>query len=347
MMTGDVSDQTLATCFEHGATDYVTKPIKGLVLMARVNSAVDKQNYLKKTQEQQEILAIRMEELTLKEEMVTLHKNKLVEAARRTTESINYARTIQHAMLPSFEKIKAKLDDFFILFKPRDIVSGDFYWFSEVKQQNEIPCSKIVLAAIDCTGHGVPGAFVSLVGDAYLNQIVNMQKITAPDKILNLLHQHVKQALKQDETSNNDGMDISLCVIDQKDKILEFAGAKNSFIYIQNNQLHEIKGDATPIGGAWGKKEKERTFTKKSIHIDQPTMCYVFSDGYQDQFGGEDGRKFMKRRLKALLLSIHHLPVEEQKEVMETTLNQWMNYSNNIEKRAKQLDDILVIGFRL
>ena len=175
---------------------------------------------------------------------------------------------------------------------------------------------------------------------------VNMQKITEPDQVLNLLHQRVTRAFRQGKTQNRDGMDMSLCVIDLDSKTLEFAGAKNSLVYIQNNQLQEVKGDIAPIGGAWGKKEKERKFTKKSISIEQPTMCYIFSDGYQDQFGGPDGRKFMKSHFRELLFSIHSKTVEEQKNILDKTLTQWINYSNDEKKTVKQLDDILVIGFR-
>ena len=205
MMTGDIKEETLATCFEHGASDFITKPIKSLVLKARIKTQIenkilyenldnkvkertreieDKNEELKQYIEELKVteemmherqidLEHSLEELTLQEEVLTLHKNEIEQNAKRTTESINYAKTIQQAMLPTSEEMGTKLNDFFIFFKPRDIVSGDFYWFSEVKSQNGAPASRAVLAAVDCTGHGVPGAFVSLVGDTYLNQIVN------------------------------------------------------------------------------------------------------------------------------------------------------------------------------
>lgn len=247
--------------------------------------------------------------------------------------SINYAQRIQKAMLPYIENIDKAFGHSFILFKPRDIVSGDFYWFSQ--KGNEY-----VISAIDCTGHGVPGAFMSMIGDAYLNQIVNIQAITSPDLILNELHKKIRTALKQDETQNRDGMDMAICSYNADTKILSFAGAKNPMVYIQNNEVKQVKGDRTPIGGV--QKEAERIFTKYDFQIDQVTTVYLFSDGFPDQFGGELNKKFMIRNFRNLLLEIHQQSFAEQKEILENTIEDWMKSGN-----MNQTDDILVVGFKI
>ncbi len=248
------------------------------------------------------------------------------------TSSINYAKRIQEAMLPPLEHIKRLIPDLFIYFKPRNIVSGDFYWFAERD-------GKVFISAIDCTGHGVPGAFMSLVGDAHLNQIVNADAITSPDIILNKLHLRVRQSLKQAETLNRDGMDMALCAIDPYRKIVEFAGAKNHVVYIQDNEVKQIKGDRTPIGGE--QREPQRIFQKHIIPVDKPTTFYMFSDGFPDQFGGPEDRKFMVSRLRKLFLEIHQKPFEEQHEILSETFENWKGDDQ------KQTDDVIIIGFRL
>ncbi len=248
------------------------------------------------------------------------------------TASINYAKRIQEAMLPPIDLIKKSLPDLFIYFDPRDNVSGDFYWFTEKD-------GKLLISAIDCTGHGVPGAFMSLVGDAHLNQIVNADAITSPDIILNKLHLRVRHSLKQAETLNRDGMDMAFCSIDPYRKVMEFAGAKNPVVYIQDGEINQIKGDRTPIGGE--QREAQRVFTKHFIKVDKPTYVYMFTDGFPDQFGGPDDRKFMANRLRDLFLEIHQKPFEEQKEILQNTFETWKG------SEKKQTDDVLVVGFKV
>jgi phosphoserine phosphatase RsbU/P len=248
------------------------------------------------------------------------------------TSSINYAKRIQESMLPEIDWIKRFLPESFVLFKPRDIVSGDFYWFTERD-------GKILIIASDCTGHGVPGAFMSMLGDAYLNQIVNTDGITNPDVVLSKLHMKVRQALKQEFTQNRDGMDMALVVIDKYRKVIEFAGAKNALVYIQNGVVFQIKADRMPIGGE--QKEAHRTFTKHIIPIDKPTTVYLFSDGFPDQFGGPDDKKFMVKQLRELLLQIHQKPFAEQEEILDKTFEDWKNDDD------KQTDDVLILGFKI
>lgn len=260
------------------------------------------------------------------------HKNKSI------TDSITYAQRIQKAMLPFDQNIRKVLPNHFIFWKPRDIVSGDFYWFASVETE-EGKGSKQVIAAIDCTGHGVPGAFMSMVGNDLLNTIVRTEKVTRASEILNRLHAGVREALKQDETRNNDGMDLALVVIDQEAKILEYAGAHNPLIYIQNNEFKVIKGNKNAIGGAnYG---KQREFAMHEIDISIPTMFYLFSDGFQDQFGGPNGKKFMRRHFWNLLHEIHGLSTLEQKTVLNNKITDWMGTEH------KQIDDILIIGVKV
>ncbi len=244
--------------------------------------------------------------------------------------SINYAQRIQQAILPSMEKIEQLLPDSFIFFKPRDIVSGDFYYVRKLGN------NKIIVAAVDCTGHGVPGAFMSLISYLVLNVLTVLMRISSASELLEQLHISIRQILHQKETKTNDGMDIALVVIDKEKKTLEFAGAKNPLIYIQNGELHQIKGDRMSIGGE-RKEEQKQGFTAHKIDISKPTTFYLFSDGFQDQFGGENVRKFMIKRFRSLLFDIHEQPMPEQKNTLETTLQNWMG-------DQRQIDDILVIG---
>lgn len=271
----------------------------------------------------------------------TYHEVK--EANAKITGSINYARRIQDSMLPDETTLQTLLPESFILFKPRDIVSGDYYWFTHTdypdSQHKDNPIHKILITAADCTGHGVPGALLTMIGFNLLNEIVQNRHITEADLILNELHKGVRKALKQDETENRDGMDLALCVWRKEDKILEYAGANNPLIIIQNNELYYFKADKHAIGGL--QKEAERRFTKHEIPIVQPTSVYIFSDGYADQFGGAHGRKFTIKALKELLLAIHQKPMQEQKEILDVEITKWKGLHH------KQIDDILMIGFRL
>jgi CheY-like chemotaxis protein len=258
------------------------------------------------------------------------------------TASLNYAKSIQEVILPEENRIGKAFPEFFILFKPRDIVSGDFYWFQDkITPEGK---EKIVFTAVDCTGHGVPGAFMSLIANEMLNEIVNEKGIIDAGKILSELHKGVRKVLKQDLSNSRDGMDMSLCVIDKELKTIDFAGAKNSLVYIQNNELFTLKGDKFPIGGL--QHEKERIFNTKTIsYTDAPIACYIFSDGYQDQFGGPLSQKFHRQNLKNLLFQNYQQSMNVQKQVLEETLLRWRNIGTPDEEY--QVDDILVIGFSL
>lgn len=260
--------------------------------------------------------------------------NKRIDLQNKNIKSsINYAKRIQEAMLPKKEVQESLLRDSFILFKPRDVVSGDFYWFSPLNEEG----SDLVFGAIDCTGHGVPGAFMSMIGMNSLNSIIG-RGITHTDLILETLHQEIRNALQQDVTGNNDGMDLSLCIYRSAEKVLEFSGAKSPLIYLQNGKLHKIKGDVHSIGGS--KSKPVQRYKKHKIPIEAPTMIYLFTDGFRDQFGGEDNQKFMGKRFSDLLLEIHQLPMQQQYDVLNQRFEDWKG-------TGEQTDDVLVMGVML
>lgn len=271
------------------------------------------------------------EEIEEANKMLQKSNAEIKEKNKNITASITYAKRIQEAMLPFREIISKSLSKYFILFKPRDIVSGDFYWFAEKN-------GKTIITAVDCTGHGVPGAFMSMIGSEILTTIVN-QGITKPSEILDLKNKYVRKALKQDQTDNQDGMDMALCTIDKKTKTVEYAGARNPLIYIKNGELFHVKADKQGIGGK--KTDLDKSFTNHVIsYADTETFFYIFSDGFQDQFGGPKNRKFMIKRMKELFLEHHKKPMKEQEKIYNYTIENWM-------KDVEQTDDIIVIGFAL
>lgn len=260
------------------------------------------------------------------------HANDIInEKNRDITSSLEYASKIQEALLPTKENENLFVDSF-ILLKPKDIVSGDFYWYSVVD-------GKKIMAAIDCTGHGVPGAFMSMIGNTFLHEIVNERKIITPGTILDELRKKVIKAMNHSamEGSRKDGMDMSLCMIDEASMTMEFSGANNPIYIIQNNQLVEIKGDKKPVGYM---PERPEDFINHSIKINSGDVVYLFSDGYADQFGGSKGKKFKYKQLKDLLLKNSQLEMQVQKEILIDTFNAW---KGNLE----QIDDVCVIGFRI
>jgi len=251
---------------------------------------------------------------------------------KKIEDSILYAKRIQSAVLPPNRFIQHLLSDHFIFYKPRDIVSGDFYWIKQVDE-------KIFIAAADCTGHGVPGALMSMLGITFLNEIINKDPNIHANEILNELRIHIISSLRQTGSSgeSRDGMDVALCIVDHKNKTLEFAGANNPLYLIRNGELTHEKGCKMPIGIHRRAKE---SFVNHYINIKEDDLFYIFSDGYVDQFGGEYGRKFLSANFKQLLLEIADKPLLEQRQIIEKTFDDWKG-------ERKQLDDILVIGFKI
>lgn len=268
-------------------------------------------------------------------------KNREIEQQKKTVEeknteitsSIEYAKRIQDAMMPSMAEIHTTLPDSFVFYRPKEIVSGDFYWYAKDDDRSYI-------AAVDCTGHGVPGAFMSMIGNDHLNQIVNVEHCRMPDQILNRLHHEIQVTLKQKHgvTDIHDGMDIALCVINHKQKKLYFSSANRYLYQVRNKELTEIKGDHFNIGGIM--HEDVRHYDLHEIDLQKGDAFYIFSDGVSDQFGGERGKKFGYLRLKEMLLSMHDRPMEKQRDLYEKTITEWMGDDD-------QIDDLLLIGIRV
>jgi len=256
------------------------------------------------------------------------------------TDSIKYAKNIQEALLPPLQNLHKELNNAFVLYQPKDIVSGDFYWFAKRNR-------KRFIASVDCTGHGVPGAFMSIIGNTLLNEIVTEKNITQPAEILDELHAGVKTSLKQSESENErrDGMDIALCSLNEEGTILEYAGANRPlWIFRKNKQGEEafemIKANKFPIGGMELQENEKRKFTNHAIPVEKGDMIYVFSDGYADQFGGPKGKKFMVGNMQKLACEIYMKPVKEQEKILIQAFLDWKG-------ELEQIDDVLVIGFRI
>ncbi len=302
-----------------------------------------KQRYLIESQNQKLEQLVAERTADLEQKTIELQSQN-----QKITDSLNYAKRIQEAILPPKEELDDILGNHFVFFKPKDIVSGDFYWISEHKEEQ-----KVVIAAVDCTGHGVPGAFMSIIGNNLLNQIINEKRILHPSQILEELHKGIRTILKQDSDSNSsvlstsrDGMDIALCVINKQDNQLEFAGANRPLWLVKNGQFEEIKGDRRAIGG-WQNKQKGDTkeFETHYINLNGEMTVYLSSDGYVDQFGGQGqvSKKFMSKNFKKLLLDMNSKDktsqnLEKQHATLEEVLQKWRG-------NEAQIDDVLVVGF--
>jgi serine phosphatase RsbU (regulator of sigma subunit) len=274
----------------------------------------------------------------LKEANRTLEKKvierteKIAAQNKEITSSIHYASRIQRALLPTNEELKKLLPSYFVLSKPRDIVSGDYYWMTYKN-------GKVIIAVADCTGHGVPGAFMSILGVAFLNEVVSKVDAIGADEILNQLRGQVIRSLhqtgKNDET--RDGMEMALCVIDFSKKELEYSGAFRPLYLIRNSELKEFKGDNMPIGIY---EQEDIPFSYKKVLFEENDIVYLFTDGYVDQLGGAQRKTFRSENFKKLLIDIHNLPLNEQKKALEKNFEIWKGEHD-------QVDDILVMGIRM
>jgi serine phosphatase RsbU (regulator of sigma subunit) len=288
-------------------------------------SNIEVAHAIEKSEQEKEIYRLRHVELKQAYDIIE-------EKNRDITASINYSRRIQNAILPDLKEMKGVYNKCFILYIPKDIVSGDFYWFNRKDD-------KLIIVAGDCTGHGVPGALMSMLGISFLEEIVNKQGIMESGEILNELRNEIQRALHQkgaDEEAK-DGMDISLCVIDRKKNIIQYSGAYNNLYLIRDGELTEYQADRMPIGifNLSGKN-----FASQNIPSIPGDLIYMLSDGYADQFGGPHNKKFQYSSLKNLLIEIHKSPLQKQKQILEKRFLEWKgDYA--------QIDDVLIIGFRI
>lgn len=305
--------------------------------LKQVNELISAQK-MELEEKNKQILAQKYE-LSLTSDQIKKQKDLIEKTSEKLQSSINYAQRIQTALMADEILVKQDLPESFVFFKPRDQVSGDFFWFE--KTQNEKGENLLIIAAVDCTGHGVPGAIVSVVGIQLLNAIVGAKGITDPGQILTELNTDLLKSLKYEETKINDGMDMSLCTINLQQQKLFFAGAKSPLFFIENGELKIIKGDKIPIGGQ-NLRGEEKAFQTHEIELSGQgkQMFYLFSDGYPDQFGGAGKSKFMIKKFKNLLMEISSKPMMDQKYTLAKTIIEW-------QEEESQTDDMLVLGFRL
>jgi serine phosphatase RsbU (regulator of sigma subunit) len=250
---------------------------------------------------------------------------------RDITDSLVYAQRIQEALLPSEAYFRKHFEDSFIFFKPKDIVSGDFYWIGEKGD-------KVYVVAADCTGHGVPGALMSMIGREIIEKTINEENIETPSQILSVLNKALEKTFSREKnigTIIRDGMDLGLCIIEKNKRKIVFAGAFFPLYLVRDNNLIEIKSDKIIIG----MNPEGLPYTDHELDLMKDDIFYIFSDGYVDQFGGPEKRKFMYRRFRYLLTTIHRFPFNDQKAILDENIKTWMG--NNV-----QIDDMMVIGFR-
>lgn len=290
------------------------------VVAVRMNSS--------RLQRQNRVLEQKVHERTVALE----ERNEIIEEKNQDiTDSIRYAQRIQQALLPLSDDIRRVFPDNFVFLAPRDIVSGDFYWFSYTR-------GKAILVVGDCTGHGVPGAFMAMMAHNLLNQIVNDNKVTSPSIIMSILDKKVQEALNQGETEQQDGMDLSLCSFDLESQTLTYSGAYRPLLIVREGVVIEFKSTKRSIGGGFGYDDKP--FEEESIQLEPNDVLYMFSDGFVDQYGGPEDRKYLLSRFKRFLLSVEGLPMDEQNERIKAEFEQWKGEN-------EQLDDVIVFGLRL
>jgi serine phosphatase RsbU (regulator of sigma subunit)/uncharacterized protein HemY len=292
-----------------------------------------KQEINKKLAEQNEEIQAQRDEIEAQRNLATQQRDEITKQKELITDSISYASKIQNAVLPQNDYIDKVMQEHFILYRPRDIVSGDFYWLS---QRND----KLVIAAADCTGHGVPGAFMSMLGVSFLNEIVNKSNVLQANEILDKLRINVISSLHQAEKEGQpkDGMDIALCIIDKKNGKMQFSGAHNPAYFFRDGELIELKGDRMPIGIHI--KHNDKPFENHEIDIQKGDSIYLFSDGFTDQLGGGDRRKFTKKRLREELANLQNKTMAEQKVILNNALEKWRG-------DVPQIDDVLMVGIKI
>lgn len=309
-LTAQTDTESIVKGFEVGAVDYITKPFNRKELLARVSTQL-------KVKKSQEEITHYLSELET--------KNKLI------THSIKYAQHIQNTIIHLNSHISKIIPEYFIFFKPRDIVSGDFYWF-------QITENGLIAAVMDCTGHGVPGAMMSMMGITLLNEIVRNKQVIWPDQILNHLRDKIIESLGQRGIVEEvgDGMDGSVILLGMRNKKLQFSGANSSLYLLRNNEVIRIRGDKMPISFYGIMKD----FTMQELLLESGDMLYLFTDGYVDQFGGKKEKKFNYNAFGELLIKIHNKNASEQEKVLTRVFDEWKG-------DLDQLDDVTVLGIRI
>lgn len=277
---------------------------------------------------------------------IQVQQNIIEQKNKDITDSISYAKRIQTAILPTEEEMLKVAPDHFVFYRPKDIVSGDLYWATTVTTTPDSGSAKklSIIAALDCTGHGVPGAFMSIVGHTILEQTITEPSVNSPAAALDYLNNGVIKTLKQkadDDFSIKDGMDIALVAIDYESRILQFSGANNPVYVVRDGQIIEMNGDKQPIGAYL---KEARLFSNKNMDLQKGDCIYIFTDGIPDQFGGPKGKKFKYKQLQEILMKNSAKPMKEQKNAIVTAVDDWMNFVGPNGGRCEQTDDMLIIG---
>ena len=262
---------------------------------------------------------------------IEIQRSELQLRNKDLTDSLNYARRIQAALLPSEHHIRRIFPDYFIYYRPKHIVSGDFYWFSERDD-------KYFIAAADCTGHGVPGALMSMIGLELIHKIINDMKVDDSDQVLLTMNRELESAFFKEESGKpiiKDGIEMSICIIDKKTRVMEFSGAFLPVYIVRDDKLIEIKGDKKNVVQSFAMV----SFNRSTFTLQEGDLLYLFSDGYADQFGGPENKKFMYRRLRHILLTISKYPLPDQQRILDETIDSWMEGHD-------QIDDMMILGVR-
>lgn len=308
---------------------YITKPWDSEEMKITIDNALETFNL--KQQNRRLFEELKEANMTLEQKVIDRTK-KIEDQNKEITDSIYYASKIQNALLPPKDELDRLLPSYFVLNKPKDIIGGDYYWLNDKK-------NKLIAAVADCTGHGVPGSFISILGITLLKEIVNKSITIGANEILNQLRLHIINSLHQSNKRNGtrEGMEIALCIFDFDNGLLQYAGAFRPLYIIRESQLHELSGDTMPLGIY---DDEEKSFSSKEFQFRKDDIVYLFTDGYVDQIGGINRKTFRTKRFKELLLEIHCHPMEEQKEILWEEFNKWKG-------DVEQIDDILVLGIKM
>jgi serine phosphatase RsbU (regulator of sigma subunit) len=326
------SSENYSLLFKSGAANFIHKPYIDITLISNINTAINLTGILKTIDSKEKIISEKNQRIQfqieneLKQREIIISKNKEIMA------DIRYASRIQHAILPQLDKLSKFFNEYFILHQPKRHVSGDFYWITRNG-------SKKIFAVGDCTGHGVSGALMHMLGNAYLSEIVARNNYKTASDILEQLREHIMSSLNQTGESGEaqDGMDIALCIIDCEDNTLEYAGANNPVYIIRDKELTEFRGDRMPVGIHIN---YSKPYTNHIINLESNDQIYLFSDGFADQFGGPKGKKFRYKQFKELLIENCHEPMNIQKEILNNVHDKWRG-------QLEQIDDILVFGLKI
>lgn len=324
--TTDFANEVGKSNFDYPYTPLSSEDVLGHALVKMRDELAENERILEQKVKE------RTAEVVRQKEEIERQSAKLEELYKDVTDSIRYAKRLQDSILPQGALIDRLLPSSFVLFKPKDIVSGDFYWFTETDD-------KVLFSAVDCTGHGVPGAFMSLIGANALNQIVN-QKVDQPAEILNQLNRLSSEALNKSEEGRDkvrDGMDLALCAISKDMKKLEYSGANNPLYLVRDGDILITKADKFAIASF---EDGDQHYTNHEFELKSGDVIYIFSDGYADQFGGIKGKKFMYSKFRELIISIKDETMEKQKQILDAQIEEWRG-------SFEQVDDILVIGVRI